>query len=322
VRTPVGIDGGEAADACGFHESAHRHSVHSYLECSFVDIGIGLPNTIPGIPGPRLVEWAQRAEEHGFSGLATIDRIVYPNHDSLTALAAAAGATTRIGLVTNILLAPVYPPVLLAKTAATLDQVSNGRLTLGLAAGGRAEDFAAAGRDFHTRGRDFDTTLDVMHRAWRGEPVGGGDLAVCPTPVNDSRVPILIGGTGEHALRRVVEWGAGWTSGGAPPDQVAPFVVQVRQAWTEAGRPGEPRLAVLNYFSLGDEAEAGSRAYLRHYYAWLGNYAELIAGGALRSASAIRDSVQAFEDAGVTEMYLDATTPSLDQIDRLADIVF
>ena len=145
-----------------------------------MQIGIGLPSTIAGIPGRRIVEWAQRAEERGFSGLATIDRIVYPNHDSLTALAAAAGATTRIGLATNILLGPLYPPALLAKTTASLDEVSGGRLTLGIAAGGRADDFAVAGRDFHTRGRDLDHTLEVLHRAWRGEPVEGADGPVGP----------------------------------------------------------------------------------------------------------------------------------------------
>jgi alkanesulfonate monooxygenase SsuD/methylene tetrahydromethanopterin reductase-like flavin-dependent oxidoreductase (luciferase family) len=284
-------------------------------------IGIGLPNPVPGIPGTRLLEWAQRAEERGFAALATIDRVVYPSHDSLAALAAVAGATSRIGLMTNVLLAPVYPPVLLAKTAASIDQLSGGRLTLGMASGGRPDDFAAAGRDFHTRGRDFDAALDVMHRAWRGEPVGGGDKPVCPTPVNERRVPVLIGGAGDYAIRRVVEWGAGWTSGGVGPDQIAPFAEQVRTAWKEAGRTGQPRLAALNYFSLGDEAEAGSRGYLRDYYGFLGDYAELIAGGALRSESAIRDVVRGFEDAGITELYLDPTTTSLDQIDRLADVV-
>ena len=98
-------------------------------------IGIGLPNPVPGTPGTRLVEWAKRAEERGFSGLATIDRVVYPSYDSLATLAAAAGATTRIGLLTNVLLAPLYPAPLLAKTTASIDQLSNGRLTLGLASG-------------------------------------------------------------------------------------------------------------------------------------------------------------------------------------------
>ena len=92
-----------------------------------VKIGIGLPNPVPNTPGNLLVDWAQRAEAAGFSGLVTIDRIAYPSYDSLTSLAAAAGATERISLMTNILLAPVYTPVLLAKTAASIDQISSGR---------------------------------------------------------------------------------------------------------------------------------------------------------------------------------------------------
>jgi hypothetical protein len=66
-------------------------------------IGIGLPSPVPGVPGGRLLEWARRSEERGFAALATIDRVAYPNHDSLVSLAAAAAATTRIGVMTNIL---------------------------------------------------------------------------------------------------------------------------------------------------------------------------------------------------------------------------
>src|SRR6266581_96050 len=251
------------------------------LRSTGMQIGIGLPNPVPRTAGSRLLEWAQRAEERGFAALATIDRIVYPSFDSLTALAAVAGATTRIGLMTNVLIAPAYPPVLVAKSAASIDQLSGGRFTLGMASGGRADDYTATGRDFETRGRDFDVALDV--------------------------------------IRRVTTWGAGWTSGGAPPDQVGPFAERVRAAWRDAGRADEPRLAALNYFSLGDDAEEDSRTYLRSYYGFVGEYAEMIAEGALRSPDAIRDAVRRFEDAGVTELILDPTTASLDQIDRLAD---
>ena len=75
----------------------------------------GLPNPVPNTEGHVLLDWAKRAEEAGFSGLVTIDRIAYPSYDSLTALSAAAGATERISLMTNILLAPIYSPVLLAR---------------------------------------------------------------------------------------------------------------------------------------------------------------------------------------------------------------
>jgi len=288
-----------------------------------MEIGIGLPNTIPGTPGRLLVDWARSAEERGFSGLATLDRIVYPNYDSLTALAAVAGATSRIRMLTNILLTPVYTPVILAKAAASIDQISGGRFTLGLGVGGRPDDFAVTGRDFHTRGRDFDAALDVLHRVWEGEPVGGGDLAVSPTPVSYDRVPVLLGGTGEHTLQRLRVYGDGWTSGGASPERAGPFATQVRATWTDAGREGTPRIAALNYFSLGDEVAEASRGYLRHYYGgFLGDYAEAIAEGALRTPAAIRDAIKQFEDAGFTELYLDPTVASLEQIDRLADVVY
>jgi alkanesulfonate monooxygenase SsuD/methylene tetrahydromethanopterin reductase-like flavin-dependent oxidoreductase (luciferase family) len=131
-------------------------------------IGIGLPSTLLDVGGRLLVDWARRAEERGFSALATIDRIAYPNYDSLTALTAAAAATDRIGLVTNILLEPAYSPVPLAKVTASLDQVSGGRLTLGLGVGGRPDDYQLTGRSFADRGRRFDADLELLHQAWRG----------------------------------------------------------------------------------------------------------------------------------------------------------
>jgi len=302
-------------------------------------IGIGLPNPVPGTSGRLLLDWARRAEERGFTGLVTIDRVNYPSYDSLAVLAAAAGATTRIELMTNILLAPVYPPVLLAKSAASIDQLSGGRFTLGLAPGGRPDDYAAAGRDFHSRGRDFDDALGVMHRAWAGEPfqpVGVGDAgekadgdqgapggpATGPAPFRNGKVPVLIGGTSEPAIRRTVASSDGWTGGGSTPEQTAGVVRTVRAAWDDAGRQGEPRMAALAYFSLGEDVEADSRANLRHYYGFLGDYAEMIAEGALRSESSIREAVRQYEDAGVTELYLDPAAASLDQVDRLADVVF
>jgi alkanesulfonate monooxygenase SsuD/methylene tetrahydromethanopterin reductase-like flavin-dependent oxidoreductase (luciferase family) len=83
------------------------------------------------------------------------DRIAYPSHDSRTVLAAAAGATSRIGLATNILLGPAYPPTLLAKATASLASLSGGRFTLGLAPSGRADDYAVTGSDFIRRGTTF-----------------------------------------------------------------------------------------------------------------------------------------------------------------------
>ncbi|MFL6116360.1 MAG: LLM class flavin-dependent oxidoreductase [Catenulispora sp.] len=282
-----------------------------------MDIGIGLPTTLT-VGGSTVVDWARRAEQRGFAALATIDRLVYPNYDTITALAAAAGATSRIGLFTDILLAPVYQPVWLAKATGSLHALSGGRLTLGLGVGGRREDFAAAERSYEDRGRLMDETLELLHRAWAGEPVAGGRFAVSP-PVPGGRVPVLVGGNGAAAIRRTVRWADGWTVGGAGVQQAAEFADKVRAAWREADREGEPRLAALMYFGLGDdEALAHS---LRTYYGWLGETAEYVVRGAARTAEQITERARQFAGAGFTDLVLDPTIPSLDQVDRLADVV-
>lgn len=282
-----------------------------------MDIGIGLPNPVPGTSGGALLEWARRAEDRGFAGLATIDRIAYPSYDSLIALTAAAAVTERIRLFSNIILAPTRNPVLLAKEAASLDQISGGRLTLGLGVGGREDDFTAAGQGFHDRGRRFDGDLEVMHRAWRGEPVEGALKPTTPTP-NDRRVPIMIGGMSDQAVRRTVEWGIGWTVGGAPADQGAAFAERVRAAWKEAGREGSPRLACLSYFGLGDGALDAAKAYLGDYYGDFGlQFAEWIP----KTPEALKETVQAYADAGFDEMYLDPVIADPSQVDLAADAV-
>jgi alkanesulfonate monooxygenase SsuD/methylene tetrahydromethanopterin reductase-like flavin-dependent oxidoreductase (luciferase family) len=284
-----------------------------------VDIGIGLPNTLK-VDGPALVEWARRAEARGFTALATLDRIVYPSYDSLTALAVAAGATSRIGLLTDILLAPLYPPVWLAKATASLSAASGGRLTLGLGVGGRPDDYAAMDRPLNRRGRLMDDTLDILHRAWAGESVTGDEFGVVADAAAGTRIPVLVGGTSDAAVRRAVQYGEGWTAGGGGPAMAAPFIEKVRQAWRAAGREDEPRFAALAYYGLGDEAE--SYAALRRYYGFIPDYADAVAASALRSPAAIQDAVKAYQEVGFTELALMPTVASVDEVDRLADSVF
>ena len=266
------------------------------------------------------MRWAGRAEERGFSTLATIDRIAYPSYESLVALAAAGAVTERIGLLTNILLAPTRNPVLLAKEAASVDQLSEGRLTLGLGVGSRQDDFVATERGFEDRGRRFEQDLELMHGAWRGELVGGCPKPPTPRPVA-GQVPILIGGTADAVIDRVVRWGAGWTAGGSAPDQVAPFAERVRAAWRDAGREDRPRIVALSYFSLGDEVVDASKAYLLDYYAYLGEWAQGIADGTPRSPEDVRTTASRFEEAGVDELIFDPTVADLEQVDRLADVM-
>ncbi len=283
-----------------------------------MEIGIGIPNSVRGTTGTQLLEWARRAEAAGFSSLATIGRVAYPSYEELTVFAAAGAVTERIRFASNILLAPTRSTAELAKQAATVHQLTGGRLTLGLGVGGREDDYRLTGRDFTGRGRSFDQQLADLRRAFAGEPLLEGAQPVVPDAATGG-VPILVGGASDAAVRRTVEFGVGWTAGGAPPEMVAPFVQRIRAAWRDAGREGAPHIVALTYFGLGDTEEQ-SRGYLMDYYGFLGpETAAMVAGGAPRSPEAVRAVVAAFEQAGVDELILDPTVPDPAQFDLLAE---
>src|SRR3954451_18746591 len=171
-----------------------------------MDVGIGLPATIPGVEAEQGLEWARRAEARHFSSLGTIDRIAYPNYEPLIALAAVASVTERIRLATSILIAPYrLNGALLAKQAATLDHVSGGRLVFGVAVGGREDDYAVSGADFGARGRQFDEMLAEWERLWAGEP-GKGGAAVGPKPPR-GRPTLILGGSADAAFERAARYG-------------------------------------------------------------------------------------------------------------------
>jgi alkanesulfonate monooxygenase SsuD/methylene tetrahydromethanopterin reductase-like flavin-dependent oxidoreductase (luciferase family) len=284
-------------------------------------IGIGLPNSIRGASGDVIVEWARRAEARGFSSLGTIGRIAFPAYSELIALAAAAGATERIGLMTDLLLGPIYNPVLLARDAASLDQLSGGRFVLGASVGARKDDYDVTHQDYSTRGRRWDEALELMHQIWRGEPAPGTDQPVGPMPTNGGRVPMLIGGYVDAVLPRITKWGVGWTVGGAPPEGVPPFAERVRAAWKEAGREGDPRIVALHYFALGPNAEAGAQRGLGDYYTFTGTFAERIIGGASKTPEAAQETARKFEEAGVDELIYFPAIAEVEQVDLLADAV-
>jgi alkanesulfonate monooxygenase SsuD/methylene tetrahydromethanopterin reductase-like flavin-dependent oxidoreductase (luciferase family) len=278
-----------------------------------MDVGIGLPNAARGVDRAGIVEWARRAEAAGFSSLGTIDRIAYSNYESLIALAAAAAVTERVRLVTDILILPLRTSTaLLAKQAATIDRLSEGRLELGLAVGGREDDYRVSGVEFRARGRLFDRQLEELGRLWRGE---GG---VGPSPARGDRPGLLIGGTSEPTWRRAARYADGWTMGGGTPEMLAGARDRLRAAWEAEGRDGEPRTMALFYFSLGERAEEAARDSLGGYYAFLGEYAEQIIAGAAKDEGTVRQYLAGFERAGADEVICFPASADPDQVDLLA----
>jgi alkanesulfonate monooxygenase SsuD/methylene tetrahydromethanopterin reductase-like flavin-dependent oxidoreductase (luciferase family) len=258
-------------------------------------VAIGLPNAVPETSGEQLVEWSRRAEARGFSSLGTIDRIVYGNYEPLIALAAPAAVTERIGLCTSVLLGPLRGnATALAKQSLSLNALSGGRFTLGIALGGRDDDYEISNVEMEGRGAWLDEALKEIRRIWDHERVG---------PNHAGAPGLVIGGYVDAALERAARNADGWNA-----------------AWNAAGREGAPRKMALAYFSLGDRAEADADAYLKDYYAWLGEEtANHIAGSAAKDAETVQQYLAAFAAAGCDELILFPSSADPAQVDLLPD---
>jgi alkanesulfonate monooxygenase SsuD/methylene tetrahydromethanopterin reductase-like flavin-dependent oxidoreductase (luciferase family) len=283
-------------------------------------IGIGLPASIPHVEGKLILDWARQAEAANFSSLGIIDRLVYDNFEPLITLAAAAGATSRIRLMTTVLLAPLRNPGLLAKQAASLDALSGGRLTLGIGVGNREDDFLAAPASFHKRGKQLDEQLALMARVWSGQAVSDKVGSIGPAPARAGGPEILLGGYSPAAAQRLAHWGDGYIGGGAPPEQAAQLFHMAEEVWQKAGRSGKPRFVACTYYGLGPDAANGIMAYIGNYYAFMGPAAQQMAKAMPSTPDAVRATIKGYNDIGADELILWPCIPDLDQIKRLADI--
>jgi len=277
-----------------------------------MDVGIGLPNAVPGTSGTNLVEWARRADARGFSSLGTIDRVVYDNYEPLTALAAAAAVTERIGLCTSVLIGPLRTnPTDLAKKSLSLNALSDGRFTLGVGLGGREDDYEASEVPMRDRGNALDAALERIKEIWEGDEVG---------PSRQGPPDLVVGGSVDASFARAARFGDGWIAGGSPPEEYAGMAEKAKAAWAAAGREGEPRLMGLAYYSLGDNAEVEAEAYLGDYYAFLGEeVAGYIVAGAAKDAETVAQRIAAFDEAGCGELIFFPSSSDPAQVDLLAD---
>jgi alkanesulfonate monooxygenase SsuD/methylene tetrahydromethanopterin reductase-like flavin-dependent oxidoreductase (luciferase family) len=277
-------------------------------------VGIGLPNAVPGTSAEQLLGFARRADERDFSTLGTIDRVLYDNYEPLAALAAAAAVTERIGLMTSVMLGPLRTnAVQTAKQALSVNEISGGRLTVGVGLGARDDDFEISGVDGKRKGAQLDAMLEAMTEAFADERIGPRSAGV---------PRILIGGHAEASFARAARFGEGWIAGGAPPDQFAEMVNGVKSAWAAAGRDDEPRTAGLAYYSLGPDGEQRAQAYLNDYYAFLGDeVAGMIASSAATDAETVRGYLAAFEGVGCGELIMFPCSGDPSQVDMLREAI-
>ena len=283
-----------------------------------MDIGIGLPATIPGISGGLIKEWAICAESGPFSTLGIVDRIVYPNHEPMISLAAAAAVTERISLMTTVLLSPLRNHVVLAKQAATLQSISNGRFNLGLGIGIRKDDFDAAGVEYSGRGKRLENQINVMRAIWSGDTSSLGHREVGPQV--EKAPKIIMGAFVDKALIRVGRIADGYLAGPDGPAEVERKFSLVTSSWEASGKQGKPKLVGGVYYALGD-LERG-KEYMRHYYDFVLDETDWsVESMMVQDATSIKKLIADFESIGMDELILHPCVPELDEITRLADII-
>ncbi|XVU29191.1 LLM class F420-dependent oxidoreductase [Actinoplanes sp. CA-054009] len=295
-------------------------------------LGVNLPQTTTYDLAHDVTAFAREAERIGFDSLWAYERVLTPEDqsgthglygmtgvpwperygyttDPLVTLAMAAAVTSRAELGTGVLVPPLHLPVRLAKTLAALDAASGGRLIAGLGAGWSIDEFeATAPRPLTERGAALDEFLDVAAAVWGPDPVtfDNGRYAVSPSRINPKparRIPIVLGGRGEPALRRIARRADGWLPTATPADQVGETLTRLRDLAADAGRD---RADITCVFQIGvatapaipkivEEIEALAKAGVDHVYVTLPS--------ALSSLSELIDTAAALmsatEEAGL-----------------------
>jgi len=288
-------------------------------------IGIALPTMVSGLDRDTLLAWIRGVDAGPFSTLGVGERIVYPNQESMTTLAAAAAITERVTIEATVSVLPMHSAVGVAKQAATIDVLSGGRFVLGVGVGGRDEDYRALDASFDRRLARLDEQVATVRAVWRGESPAERVGPVGPTPVQPAGPPILAASMGPKSMARSARWSDGLAGFdmGADPATIGASAAAYRTAWSAAGRDGAPFVQSSAWFGLGDDADRTVPEYAFSYLRNFGDDAARALAGMQRltSAAALRDHLRAIADEGVDEFLLAATSATLDDLHRAADVV-
>ncbi len=230
-----------------------------------------------------IVDYARRAEEHGYDSLWVWDHLLLGTKrpfaflESLSVLAGLSMVTERVSLGTGVLVLPLRHPVVLAKQTATIDRMTGGRLILGVASGWYPREFEASGVPFEQRGRIFSRNVDILFRLWSGEHLEGSwdamtfkNTVMLPRPLQQPRPPVLFGGYVDKVLRRAARRSDGWLTYFYTPESFRRSWAKIVRYAEEAGRdPATLRNVAQLPICVDDserKANARVRAFIESYF--------------------------------------------------------
>jgi alkanesulfonate monooxygenase SsuD/methylene tetrahydromethanopterin reductase-like flavin-dependent oxidoreductase (luciferase family) len=291
-------------------------------------IGMSIPSTVAEGNRDTLCEWIRRIDAGPFSRLATGERIASPFLDLMGVLSAAAVLTERVPIQALIALAPLHEPVLLAKQAATVDVLSNGRFTLGVGVGMRDYDYALAGKAevFAKRLSELDARVEALRAVWSGNyPLPPDSPPLGPTPVQAGGPPIFSSSLGPKSMRRAARWADGLAGFHMGPDlkEIEAIFDAFRRAWSGAERSGTPTLQMAFWFGLVDSAPERVVAFAADYLSIFGPEFARARSQLCNATSpaAIRDILRKLEDLGCDEAIMTPTTANIDELSAAEDLV-
>ncbi|MEZ5560541.1 MAG: LLM class flavin-dependent oxidoreductase [Pseudomonadales bacterium] len=285
-------------------------------QAATVEFGIGLRRL------DSVAANAAEAEALGYDFVSTGEHVFFygPIGNGLISLAAAAGATRHIKLMSTITLVPLYPPALLAKQVTSLDIVSGGRFHLGVGVGGEyAKEFEACGIPVNQRGARTDEALEILERLWREDDVSFQGrftrlpgVTLNPKPVHKPHPPIWISGRSDAAMRRCARYGTGWLPYMYTPEKLAESILSIARLAADIDRADPVAPGLFIFFAVHEDRDEAIRmaserlsiqynqdfSKLVHRYALAGNPGDCVA------------RLREYVDAGARTIILNSACPA------------
>ena len=288
-------------------------------------IGLCFPYTQEALDRDVILEWFRRVDEGPFSTLSCGERMIGTSVDMMALLGAAAAVTSRVRIVPTLYVLPTHPAIKVAKHAATLDLISGGRVSITVGIGGRVHDYMCMEKEPVRRYARMDEQVAQIRRIWAGEIPFEGAEPIGPALVQPSGPPILAGVMGPKATARAAKWADGvysW-SGNGVAEEMKTQQERVVDEWDKAGRDTAPARMGGFWCSSGPNADDNLKAYVYKYLKVIGEGpAKAIAGMCDRSSEdKIMASLDAYEEAGVEECWLNTATAEISEIDAIEQII-
>jgi alkanesulfonate monooxygenase SsuD/methylene tetrahydromethanopterin reductase-like flavin-dependent oxidoreductase (luciferase family) len=266
-------------------------------------IGLCFPYTQEALDRDVILEWFRRVDEGPFSTLSCGERMIGTSVDMMALLGAAAAVTSRVRIVPTLYVLPMHPAIKVAKHAATLDLISGGRVSITVGIGGRVHDYMCMEKEPVRRYARMDEQVAQIRRIWAGEiPFEGAE------PIGPARAAKWADG--------VYSW-----SGNGVAEEMKTQQERVVDEWDKAGRDTAPARMAGFWCSSGPNADDNLKAYVYKYLKVIGEGpAKAIAGMCDRSSEdKIMASLDAYEEAGVEECWLNTATAEISEIEQIID---